>query len=70
MTQTQKPARQGAPDRNTNAPTPERAPHESNDGYESDHPSYQLRNAGDWSPRFGEDRYASRSGARPASPRR
>ena len=53
MTQTQKPARQGAPDRNTNAPTPERAPHESNYGYEADHPSYRARGAGDWSGRTG-----------------
>lgn len=32
----------------------ERAPYESNYGYESSHPSYQARGAGDWSDRPGE----------------
>lgn len=34
-------------------PGRERAPYESNYGYESDHPSYQARGAGDWSRRSG-----------------
>ncbi|MBT9463022.1 hypothetical protein [Hydrogenophaga sp.] len=31
----------------------QRAQHESNYGYESDHPSYRARGAGDWSGRTG-----------------
>lgn len=31
----------------------QRAQHESNYGYESDHPSYRARGAGDWSGRNG-----------------
>ena len=32
------------------ASTPERAPNETNYGYETDHPSYKLRKAGAWTP--------------------
>lgn len=32
------------------AATPEREPHETNYGYETDHPSYKLRKAGAWTP--------------------
>lgn len=53
MTRVNKQAPQTGSESDMNAPTPERAPHESNYGFEADHPSYKLRKAGVWSPHPG-----------------
>lgn len=69
MSSPDKPTRQGTPASDTDAATPERAPDESNYGYQSDHPSYKLRGAGDWSPRFGEHQdYRPNASKRPRTP--
>lgn len=41
---------------------PQRAPYESNYGYESSHPSYRARGAGDWSSRSGTNQHGQEQG--------
>lgn len=50
MTRVNKEAPHSNLEGDTNAATPQRDPHESNYGYEADHPSYKLRKAGVWTP--------------------
>lgn len=63
MTRENKEARPSAPESETQAATPEREPHESNYGYEADHPSYKLRKAGAWTPK-----HSASKDYRPADP--
>jgi hypothetical protein len=53
MTRVNKEVPPSHPEGETQAATPEREPHESNYGYEADHPSYELRKAGAWTPKHG-----------------
>lgn len=50
MTRVNKATPRCDPESETQAATPVREPHESNYGYEADHPSYKLRKAGAWTP--------------------
>lgn len=56
------------PEGEAQAATPEREPHESNYGYEADHPSYKLRKAGAWTPKQVAGKDYRPAGSTPVAP--
>lgn len=68
MTQVNKEAPPSGAGGETQAATPEREPHESNYGYEADHPSYKMRKAGAWTPKHGPGKDYRPAGSLPAAP--